>query len=362
MAFIVDSHLLAGFPQQELQNWGLQKLAADPGSPFVGQFYINTGTGKLRIYNGTTWDEYGTGASPSGLTQSAVSTAANKLKVSAAADRTVQDYAGADGLIKVASGVVSTATAGTDYVTAASSNTFTNKTFDANGTGNSISNLETADFAAGVLNTSGTLAGATATQIPSALAVSQAISSAVSTVAKPMGGIDCSANPNYPAANVGEFYRITVAGKIGGAAGIDVQVGDQIHCYVTSASGTQATVGANWTVVQANVDQATTTTLGLTRYATSAETEAKTLTNVAVTPADLVKFGKMFTQAFGDGAATSFTITHNLNNVGAQPMVRETATGLRRYPTLTNATANTVTVSGYVSPPTASQFTIDIIG
>jgi hypothetical protein len=48
--------------------------------------------------------------------------------------------------------------------------TFTNKTFDANATGNSISNLETADLAAGVLNTSTSLSGASNTQVPSALA------------------------------------------------------------------------------------------------------------------------------------------------------------------------------------------------
>jgi hypothetical protein len=37
--------------------------------------------------------------------------------------------------------------------TASSTTTFTNKTFDANGTGNSISNLEVADFASGVIDT-----------------------------------------------------------------------------------------------------------------------------------------------------------------------------------------------------------------
>lgn len=29
------------------------------------------------------------------------------------------------------------------------------------------------------------------------------------------GGIDASANPNYPAADAGWTYKITVAGKIG---------------------------------------------------------------------------------------------------------------------------------------------------
>ena len=39
------------------------------------------------------------------------------------------------------------------YITASSTDTLTNKTFDANGTGNSLSNVEVADLASGVLDT-----------------------------------------------------------------------------------------------------------------------------------------------------------------------------------------------------------------
>jgi hypothetical protein len=39
------------------------------------------------------------------------------------------------------------------YITATSTDTLTNKTFDANGTGNSITNIEVADFASGVIDT-----------------------------------------------------------------------------------------------------------------------------------------------------------------------------------------------------------------
>jgi len=39
------------------------------------------------------------------------------------------------------------------FITASSTDTLTNKTFDANGTGNSLSNVEVADFASGVLDT-----------------------------------------------------------------------------------------------------------------------------------------------------------------------------------------------------------------
>ena len=56
-------------------------------------------------------------------------------------------------------------------VTASSTTTFTNKTIDANGTGNSISNLETADFAANVIDTDGTLAANSDTRIATQKAV-----------------------------------------------------------------------------------------------------------------------------------------------------------------------------------------------
>ena len=69
------------------------------------------------------------------------------------------------------------------------------------------------------------------------------------------GVIDASANPNYPAANRGDTYRISVAGRIGGASGINVEIGDLVICTTDgSASGTQASVGANWTIVQSNLD------------------------------------------------------------------------------------------------------------
>lgn len=71
------------------------------------------------------------------------------------------------------------------------------------------------------------------------------------------GGIDCSTNPNYPAASAGWTYKVTVAGKIGGAAGVNVEVGDTLTCLVDgSAAGTQAAVGANWLITQTNIDGA----------------------------------------------------------------------------------------------------------
>jgi hypothetical protein len=71
------------------------------------------------------------------------------------------------------------------------------------------------------------------------------------------GVIDCSANPNYPAADRGWTYKVSVAGFIGGGAGPKVEVGDTLMCITDgTASGTQAGVGANWNIVQVNIDGA----------------------------------------------------------------------------------------------------------
>lgn len=73
------------------------------------------------------------------------------------------------------------------------------------------------------------------------------------------GVIDCSANPNYPAADAGHVYKVSVAGKIGGASGPNVEAGDVLTCIVdASASGNHATVGANWVIQQGNIDGAVT--------------------------------------------------------------------------------------------------------
>jgi hypothetical protein len=61
--------------------------------------------------------------------------------------------AGGTGITSTISGDIVTLAIDSTVTTASSTNTFTNKTIDANGTGNSITNLEVADFASGVIDT-----------------------------------------------------------------------------------------------------------------------------------------------------------------------------------------------------------------
>jgi hypothetical protein len=67
------------------------------------------------------------------------------------------------------------------------------------------------------------------------------------------GSTNCSANPNYPAASKGDTYIVSVAGKIGGASGKSVDVGDIYIASADNAGGTEASVGASWFVIEHNL-------------------------------------------------------------------------------------------------------------
>jgi hypothetical protein len=107
------------------------------------------------------------------------------------------------------------------------------------------------------IDTDGTLAANSDLVIPTQKAVKtyadQLIAAADAMVFN--GVVDCSANPNYPAADRGHTYRVSVAGKIGGASGINVEAGDILLCLTDgTAGGDQAAVGASWSIAQVNLD------------------------------------------------------------------------------------------------------------
>ncbi|MET4197294.1 hypothetical protein ABIB96_001282 [Bradyrhizobium sp. LA3.X] len=139
------------------------------------------------------------------------------------------------------------------------SQTITNKAINA--TNNTITNLTTAMFASSVVDTDGTLAANSDTRIASQKAVKAYADARIAAQDAMVfkGVTDCSGNPNYPAADRGHTYRVSVAGKIGGASGVVVEVGDMFICLTDgTASGNHATVGAQWSIIQANIDGAVT--------------------------------------------------------------------------------------------------------
>ena len=62
-------------------------------------------------------------------------------------------------------------------------------------------------------------------------------------------------NPDYPAAKKGDIYQITtIAGKVGGASGKDVDINDFIVCLADAVTGNEATVGTSWGAFERNID------------------------------------------------------------------------------------------------------------
>lgn len=104
-------------------------------------------------------------------------------------------------------------------------------------------------------NLSSDVAGDTGSIIkyPSIAALEAYVAAMVAGLLDLKGGTDASGNPNYPAASKGDAYYITVAGKIGGAAGKSVDVSDLVVASADNAGGTEASVGTSWFVLEHNL-------------------------------------------------------------------------------------------------------------
>lgn len=113
------------------------------------------------------------------------------------------------------------------------------------------------------LSTDTTMGGLTPSNelVPSQEAVESFVNYSISQIPAPMhfkGAIDASLAPNYPASTAGDVYVISVSGKLGGLSGVVVNAGDQVVCTATNAGGDQATVGADFDIVEFNLLNAVT--------------------------------------------------------------------------------------------------------
>jgi len=253
----------------KLQNAVIDPVASDPtgGDLKEGRFWYNTTDKQLKYYDGTEVVTLATGGNLSeAVTRATAAADRGELLVSGGADRTITtfDAKGNAGLIKVgADGVAFLADAGTDYLTEDSTNSLTNKTFDANDVGNSISNIEVEDFDPTAMADS--IETGTASQLATADIIKQyvddsisSVQSAIASIGDLVGAFDASSG-NLPTAGngtagailSGDFWRVTVAGDI-----VDLghlEVGDAL---VAADDG--ANTAAQYFVLQANITDAVT--------------------------------------------------------------------------------------------------------
>ncbi|MGL5075112.1 MAG: hypothetical protein ACRDBG_04640 [Waterburya sp.] len=196
------------------------------------------------------------------------------------------------------------------------------------------------------------------------------IAALTGTVVAPPSDLDCSTNPNYPAATRGQTFYVTVAGRIGGTAGETVNVGDLIICKNNSASGDEATVGNNFFVVESNRDKTTETNLGLIQLATLAEVMAGLVADKAVTPAALqskitdeftTRFaGLQYSTTIGNGTDSVFTVTHNITRAGSRSVeVTDTVSGDYVMCSVTKVSNTAITLQ-FTNPPSNNQFLVTV--
>lgn len=124
--------------KSEIQNAVFQNLATAPSSPAAGQFYYDTDTNQLGIYNGSTWDYLGTG---SGTVTSVSVASANGFAGTVATSTTTPAITlttTITGLLKGNGTAISAATAGTDYL-------------EPDGDGSALTSLDAGNIASGTL-------------------------------------------------------------------------------------------------------------------------------------------------------------------------------------------------------------------
>lgn len=353
MAFTYATDL--DLAKNELLNAVLQPLASAPSSPAEGQMYYNTTDDTPYIYAGGSWLDMGVQGG---------SGATDLTTTSAPTTTTINSSTGTDAVIPAADGTNSGVMTNAMY-----------SKLDGIEAGADITDATNVDAAGAVMNSDTStasmsfvidednMASNSATKVPTQQSVKAyadgLLGAADAIIFK--GVIDASANPNYPAGVTGDFYKISVAGKIGGASGIDVQVGDAILATADNAGGSQASVGTSWTILQSNVDLATTSVAGIVELATQGEAQAKTDTVRALTAASVADFARKYTGLIGNGSSTSIAVTHGLGSQYVTAQVFDASSGAMVQPdiALTSSTQTTFTFS---VAPTSNQYRVVITG
>lgn len=161
----------------------------------------------------------------------------------------------------------------------------------------------------------------------------------------------------------------------------DAQTGDDLEQAIVTVEEGTANASTTWRQTTVNfvigtgsvaftafgtvAPAASTATAGVAALATQAEVDAGAITNKIVTPATLAAYSKgklKYVSTVGDGSATSFNLTHNLNTRDVMVEVYKNSGSFDEvFCDVTRPTVNSITLT-FASAPAATAYAVAILG
>lgn len=294
----------------EILNLVIQNLASDPSSPSEGQIYFNTTTGKFRGYSGGAFSDIGS------------STVTLSGDVSGSSDSNTVDTVGGKTAAAIAAAVDASHAQNTD--TGTSSVSFQ---LDNGGSGNRVKN--------------------SGTEIQFRNAADNGFSDAHVNGLQAEGDVTVEGN-------------LTVNGSTTTLNTTTVETDDNeivLNSGITTAAGN---IDGGVSVKRLDADNVTRRDARISFDETADRWEAEHGAHTAATVSHTIAL--KHSAVIGDGAATQFTITHNLNTYDVCVEVMENSgTYNTVIADVERTSVNAVRIS-FVTAPTSNQYRVNIVG
>lgn len=319
--FLTDIRMGTG---TSIINLVVDPRSSVPSSPVEGQIYYNTTDDVLYYYNGTAWATFGDITSvltPSGSAMSGGGTS-GVITLQVVVDNSTVEIS--TNSIRIKDGGVTFAKLATAAVT-------------------------------------DSITGTSSTKLVTENAVVTYVGSAIAAIGTFIGGFAAGSATDFPVAaggtNKGDYWRVTSPGTVHGEI---LAIGDVV---ISTVDTPIITTTADWIFLQMNIDQATESVAGIARLATQVQSDAGTDDTTIITPLKLkttldTRVGG-YAVTFGNGASTSFVITHSLGTLDVIVQLVEVSTGDTIYADVARTTINSVTLT-FVIAPTTNQYRVVI--